>query len=347
MDSVVIRGAKALTIEPVAYVPVQDSEVAVEIHRGGICGSDMHYYLHGGFGTISLKEPLILGHEIAGVVIEKGASVTLVDIGSRVAVSPSHPCGACQYCREGLPRHCLNMRFLGSAMPFPHIQGGFREILTVPASCVFPTTATIGEAAMAEPLAVCLHAAARAGSLAGKKVLVTGCGPIGCLCILVARHAGAAEIVATDINAFALDHARKLGASTVIDMTKDARAMADYAAGKGYFDVLLEASGNENAIRDGIQAMRPCGILVQVGLGNDIRLPLGPLVAKEIEMRGTFRFDAEFETAVALLDSRSIDVRPLVTHVLPFREATAAFDLAADRALAMKVQMDFAPSSAT
>ncbi len=344
MDSVVIRGARQLSIQNVDPVPVPADGVAVEVQRGGICGSDLHYYLHGGFGTIRLKEPLILGHEIAGIVRKTGAAVCGLDIGSCVAVNPSVACGECQYCREGLARHCLNMRFLGSALPFPHIQGGFREVVTVPAASVFPTSATVEEAAMAEPLAVCLHAVGQAGGLAGKKVLVTGCGPIGCLSILVARHAGASEVVATDVTPFALESALKAGATRTINVASDPHQLADYAVGKGYFDVMLEASGNEKGIRDGLNTLRPCGILVQVGLGDDVRLPLNVIVAKEIQIRGTFRFDREFETAVDMLNNRAVDVRPLITHVLPFREATSAFDLAANRTISMKVQLNFSQS---
>ena len=156
---------------------------------------------------------MILGHEVCGTVSKLGEGVTDLAEGDLVAVSPSRPCGHCRYCREGLFNHCENMRFYGSAMPFPHIQGAFRESLVADATqCVKAEGLTPGEAAMAEPLAVTLHATRRAGQLQGKRVLVTGCGPIGCLAILSARQAGAGEIVATDLSDNALRFASMAGA---------------------------------------------------------------------------------------------------------------------------------------
>ena len=172
MLGVVIHAPNDLRVEPVAATPPGPGDVVVQIQAGGICGSDLHYYQHGGFGAIRIKQPMVLGHEISGVVAEVGAGVALLKPGARVAVDPSLPCGRCRYCREGQPRHCLDMRFLGSAMRFPHVQGGFRQSLTVRAeqAVVIPASMTMAEAAMAEPLAVCLHAVNQAGPLLGRKV---------------------------------------------------------------------------------------------------------------------------------------------------------------------------------
>src|SRR4051812_24370346 len=135
------------------------------------CGSDLHYFHHGGFGTVRIKEPLIPGHEIAGEVLEAGAAVTRVKPGDRVAVNPSRPCGQCEYCLEGKPRHCLDMRFMGSAMRFPHVQGGFREVLVCSEAQAVPIPGglSLEHAAFAEPLSVCLHAANQAGQLMGRR----------------------------------------------------------------------------------------------------------------------------------------------------------------------------------
>ena len=137
----------------------------MRIEAGGICGSDLHYYFDGGFGTVRLKEPMILGHEIAGTVARVGAEVAGIKAGQRVAVNPSRPCGACRYCAEGKQQHCLNMLFYGSAMRFPHVQGGFREVLVCDEAQAVPVAATMSaaQAAFAEPFAVCLHAVNRAG----------------------------------------------------------------------------------------------------------------------------------------------------------------------------------------
>ncbi|MGA2125503.1 MAG: L-idonate 5-dehydrogenase [Xanthobacteraceae bacterium] len=343
MRAVVIHAARDLRIEEVAPVAIGPRQVRVRIEAGGICGSDLHYYHDGGFGTVRVREPMVLGHEIAGTIEEIGREVTGLAPGLRVAVDPSRPCEHCRYCREGLHNQCLDMRFFGSAMRFPHVQGAFRQSLTVDerqAVAVAPTL-TVAEAAMAEPLAVCLHAAQRAGPLMGKRVLVTGCGPIGALCVLSARYAGAAEIVATDVSPYPLRIAGRLGASRVIDVGREPEALAGYAADKGTFDVLVEASGNAAALRGALDVVRPGAIAVQVGLGGEMTLPINTIVAKEIQLRGTFRFDDEFRLAVELMGKGLIDVKPLISATLPFDRAVEAFDLASDRSRAMKVQLAF------
>ncbi len=201
MRAIVIHAAKDLRIETSAVADLGVNDVEVRIEAGGICGSDLHYYQHGGFGTVRIKQPMILGHEVGGRIARVGTAVTNLKAGQRVAVNPSRPCGACRYCSQGQQQHCLDMRFYGSAMRFPHIQGAFREVLVTDArQCIAVADGmSAAEAAMAEPLAVCLHAGRQAGPLLGRRVLVTGSGPIGILCMMVARRAGAAEIVATDI----------------------------------------------------------------------------------------------------------------------------------------------------
>jgi L-idonate 5-dehydrogenase len=343
MRGVILHAPKDLRVEEVETAPLGRRDVRVRIEAGGICGSDLHYYHDGGFGTVRLQQPMALGHEIAGTVDEVGSAVSEVQPGMRVAVNPSQPCDACRYCRAGLRQHCLDMRFMGSAMRFPHVQGGFRQSITVDAEQAVPVapTMTMAEAAMAEPLAVCLHAARQAGSLSGAKVLVTGCGPIGALTIVAARHGGAAEIVATDVSSYPLRFAEQVGASRTINIAEDPRALSPYTAEKGTFDVLFEASGNEAALRGALDAVRPGGIVVQVGIGGDMKLPINVIVTKELQLRGTFRFDEEFRLAVELMGRGEIDVKPILTETLPFEHASEAFDRASDRSRAMKVQLAF------
>ena len=238
---------------------------------------------------------------------------------------------------------CLDMRFMGSAMRMPHVQGGFREHVTVDASQAIPIAKqlSLAEAAMAEPLSVCLHAANQAGPLMGKRVLVTGCGPIGALMVLVSRYAGAAEIVVTDVADAPLVVARKIGASRAVNVATDAAALDAWRSGKGAFDILFEASGNQAALRNAFDVMRPGGIIVQLGLGGEMTLPINTIVAKELQLRGTFRFDREFELAVRLMGEGLIDVKPLISASLPFDNAVAAFELAGDRSKSMKVQLTF------
>lgn len=342
MKAIVVHAAKNLQIEDREMKSPRAGEVRVKMARGGICGSDLHYYLHGGFGAIRLKEPMILGHEVAGYVDELGEGVSGLKEGDLVAVSPSRPCGTCRYCLEGAQNHCLNMRFYGSAMPFPHIQGAFSQyLIATPNQCVVAEGLTPGEAAAAEPLAVVLHAAKRAGRLLGKRVLITGCGPIGLLSVLVAKAAGASEIVATDITDFTLSKAKEVGADETLNVMQDADALKRYDVDKGHFDVLFECSGVAAALGAAVPALRPGAIVMQLGLGGDMTLPMQAMTAKELDLRGSFRFHEEFATAVELMQSGRIDVTPLVTHTLPFDDATAAFDLAADRGQAIKVQLEF------
>ncbi|MBS7737299.1 L-idonate 5-dehydrogenase [Chelatococcus composti] len=343
MRGVVIHAPRDLRIEEVPIVPPAPLEVRVRIEAGGICGSDLHYYRHGGFGTVRIREPMALGHEVAGVIEEVGAGVSHLVPGMRVAVNPSRPCNACRFCLGGQRNQCLDMRFLGSAMRFPHVQGGFRQSLTVDAAQAVPLSDTLSmaEAAMAEPLAVCLHAASRAGNLLGARVLITGCGPIGALAALVARHAGAAEIIVTDVAAAPLVVAERLGITRAVNVAEEPEALSVYARDKGTIDVLFEASGSAAALAGALDVMRPGGVIVQLGLGGDGALPINVLVAKELQLRGTFRFDREFELAVALLGGGAIDVKPLLTAILPFERATEAFELASDRNQAMKVQLAF------
>ncbi|MGI9485516.1 MAG: L-idonate 5-dehydrogenase [Geminicoccaceae bacterium] len=319
-------------------------EVRVAIGAGGICGSDLHYYHRAGFGPIRVREPIILGHEVAGTIEAIGPGVATLKEGDRVALNPSRPCGDCRYCEEALFQHCLNMRFYGSAMPFPHEQGAFRERIIADASQCEPVSSvtTHAQAACAEPLAVCLHARNRAGDVRGKRVLVTGAGPIGCLVTAVLKHAGAAEIVVTDLEEVPLAVARKMGAGRTINVKEDVSALDPYCADKGSFDVVFECSAAEPAIRTAIAAVRPQGTILQVGVTGDLPLPINLIVAKESSFRGSHRFHPEYAEAVRLIDGGEIDVRPIITSSHPLEDAIAAFDTAGDREHSVKVQLTFA-----
>ncbi|MBY6048892.1 L-idonate 5-dehydrogenase [Vannielia litorea] len=342
MKALFAHGAHDLRLEESQPVAPGPGEVALRMVRGGICGSDLHYYHNGGFGTVKLREPMILGHEVAGEITALGEGVQNLAVGDLVAVSPSRPCGACAECLRGLPNQCLNMRFYGSAMPFPHIQGAFREELTALASqCVPAAGLTAAQAAMAEPLAVCLHATRQAGDLLGKRVLITGCGPIGQLCILAARRAGAAEIVATDIATPALEAAKTSGADRTLNTAENPEALAPYTAGKGTFDAAIECSGAPQALAACIAALRPRGTLVQLGLSGDMPVPMMQVTAKELSLKGSFRFHEEFAIAVQLMQKGLINVAPLITHSFPLASFAEAFTMASDKSRAMKVQLEF------
>ena len=340
----VIHAPNDLRLDEQDAGEIGPGQVLVRVGFGGICGSDLHYFHHGGFGTVRIQQPMVPGHEVAGTVAAVADDVTSVKVGDRVAVNPSQPCGGCKFCLEGLPNHCLEMRFYGSAMRMPHVQGAFRDSLLCSAmQChLIADGIPLAQAALAEPFSVGLHAVSRAGSLLGKRVLVSGCGPIGALAVAAARVHGAAEVVATDVVDEPLAVARALGAHQTINVASDGGWVERYAADKGTFDVMLECSGNERALRDGLNVMRPRGTVVQLGLGGDVSLPQNLVVAKELSICGSFRFHAEFALAVRLINERRVDLSPVITRAFPMTEAREAFELASDRKRAMKVLIDFA-----
>ncbi len=344
MKAVVIHAPHDLRVDDIAAPPAPAvGEARIAIVQGGICGSDLHYFHHGGFGAVRLREPMALGHEVSGIVAELGDGIDGLSVGDKVAVNPSRPCGDCDFCRRGLRNQCLDMRFNGSAMRFPHEQGLFRAEVTMPVAQLVKLRpdADLALAAMAEPLAVCLSAVGKAGSLIGKRVLVSGCGPIGCLTVLSAAHAGASEIIATDISAAPLAIAGAVGATELVDLSLNAEALDRYRERKGQIDVAFECSGAARALQAACEVTRPRGQIVTVGLGADIPLPLSIVVTKELRVTGSFRFDHEFAVAADLIDRGRIDVCPLLTGVYPVAEAAQAFVAASDKATAMKVQLQF------
>ncbi|OCX63783.1 L-idonate 5-dehydrogenase [Thioclava sp. SK-1] len=342
-----LHGQHDLRVETMDDPTPQPGEVIVAIGAGGICGSDIHYFTDGGIGTIRVQEPIIIGHEAAGTVIALGADVSGLAVGQPVAVNPSHPCHSCKFCEAGDHQHCMNMRFKGSAMFMPHAQGFFRDRLSIGANQCHPIAHDVpmAEAALAEPLAVCCRAVTRAmdvaGPLAGKRVLVTGAGPIGALCAALAKYHGASEIVVTDLQDATLAVAKQVGATRAINVARDPAALSEYEADKGAFDLCFECSAALPALHCAIRCTRPLGTIVQVGVMGDTPVPFNMLVAKELNLIGTHRFDAEFGQAVDLINSRKMTLAPIVTHSLPVENAADAMALAQDRARAVKVQLTF------
>jgi L-idonate 5-dehydrogenase len=345
MRAAVIHAAKDLRIDTLAEREPGPDEVLVRFGAGGICGSDLSYYGKGRVGDFALREPMVLGHEVAGTIERIGASVDSVRPGDRVAVDPSRPCRACDYCRAGRSNLCRNMRFFGSAAMFPHVQGAFSEVFLARADqCVtVPDTMPMRVAASAEPLAFALHGVRRAGELLGRQVLIAGAGPIGLLCAMAARLAGAARIVCTDLVDEPLAVARAIGADEAINVRQEPERLAAYEAGKGTFDVALEATGSPAALASLFRVVRPGGRVVQLGMmpPGDIPVPANMLMAREIDFVGAFRFSEEFRTAVRLLASGRVDVAPILSAEMPMGQADAAFQMAGDRTRAIKVHLTF------
>ncbi|MET7762205.1 L-idonate 5-dehydrogenase [Streptomyces sp. NPDC005393] len=336
----VIHGQDDLRVEEIPEPRPEAGQALVAIRYGGICGSDLHYHRHGGVGDFRLQEPMVLGHEVVGTVVAYGEGATGPAPGTPVAVHPATPCGACPECVDGRANVCRDTRYLGSAARTPHVQGGFAARIAVPAAQLraLPDDLEPRRAALAEPLAVALHAVRRAGELKGRHVLVTGAGPIGCLVVAAARAAGAATITVTDLLPRALEFAAAAGATACVraDDPADPHWPSDEA------DLAIEASGVAAGLDTCLRRVRRGGVVVQLGMLPPGQSPFAGnlLVSREIELRGAFRFHTEFDDALRLLAAEpSFDA--LISAVRPVREAAEAFALAADRGRSCKVLLEF------
>lgn len=339
----VAHGAHDLRIDEREPAALGAGMVRVRLGAGGICGSDLHYYHEGGIAGLPIREPLILGHEMAGTVVETAADVMDLGPGQSVVVNPHRPCLKCWDCRRGTLHLCSDNFFAGSVARMPHMQGFFSEVSTVAArQCrPIPDHLEFGLAALTEPLAVCMHGVARAGSLLGKRVLITGSGPIGCLLLVAARVSGAEHIIVTDLHDEPLAVARRMGADETINIAQTPEKLEALQQGRGTMDVVLEASGAIEALEDAVRACRAGGTLVMVGMlpGDTIFKLANRLVFKELDVKGSFRFDKEFDWALgAIIDGR-VDLRPVLSAQFPLDRAIEAFEFASDRQQGMKSQL--------
>ena len=337
-----IHGAKDLRLEDDAPAELGPTDVEMRLGAGGICGSDLHYFQHGRVGAFVMREPLIPGHEVSGTVARVGSGVTLVAIGDKVAINPSHACGHCDYCNAGRLNLCRHMRFLGSASVYPHVQGMFRERFVMGERQLTPITEDIslGELACAEPLSIGLHAVHRAGNLTGKTVLVTGGGTIGCMSVIAAKLNGAAHIVVCDIADRPLEMARSVGADQTIRSDKASETeLAAHLTDSA--DVCIEAAGSPPALMTCLKAARRGGRIVQVGtLPNEgVMFPANSIMARELDYVGAFRAAHAFDWAVQYLRTGRVDVKPLLSAQIPLSRSLEAFELASDRSRSTKVQV--------
>lgn len=339
-----VHGAQELRISDSPVPSPSAGEVLVKLGAAGICGSDLHYYLHGRVGDFVIREPLTPGHEASGIVAAVGAGVTRVREGERIAINPSRPCGRCPACREGRENLCHDMRFLGSASVFPHVQGMFREFFTMPESqcaTVANEEVSLGEIAMSEPLSVALHSATRAGRLLGKSVLITGSGTIGCMHVIACRLAGASRIAVTDLFDHPLSIARRVGADQTIRVDRLPAGTTVAAAAGTEFDVAFEVSGAPQALDACLRSVRRGGVVVQVGTlpAQGMHLHANLIMSREIDLRGSFRFGNVFDLAVDSIATRRVDVRPVISGTWPLKQAADAMLAANDKTRSMKVQL--------
>ena len=334
MRTVYIDGRELIEVRETPVPEPKDGEVRIRIARVGICGSDLHYFFEGANGEYAVREPLTPGHELAGTV-DLDPSGALVP-GTPVTVHPAR-FGHEVPGAEGEPHLWPGGSYLGSAATWPHTQGAMADMLVVDGSMVraLPDGLDVDAAVLAEPLGVALHGATRAGDLTGARVLVSGSGPIGLLAVVAARARGAAHITASDVLAPPLERALELGADAVVRVGQDPLPAEA-------FDVVLECSGAPAAISTAAAAARRRGVIVQVGMvPNEPRgINLAPVISKEIDLRGAFRFRDEIDEALALLAERP-EIARAVTHVLGVDRVREAFDIARDGARSGKVVVSF------
>jgi len=272
---------------------------------------------------------MILGHESSGKVIKVGPNVKHLKEGDRVTVEPGVPCRRCVFCRVGRYNLCADVVFLAT----PPVHGSIARYHTHAADFCFklPDHVTYEEGAFCEPLSVGVHACRRAAVTIGTKVLITGAGPIGLVCMLAAKAMGADAIIMTDISQSRLDFAKTVGATHVLLADNDAQQTAKHIVETlGYMpDVSIECSGAESSIQATFYATVSGGIVVLVGLGRPlVSLPIVNAAVREIDIRGVFRYANCYPSALSLIASGRIDVKPLITHRYTINEAVQAFEMA-------------------
>jgi L-idonate 5-dehydrogenase len=339
MRAVRIHAKRDMRTEELPNPEPGAGEVRLRVSYVGVCGSDLHYYADGAAGIFAIREPLIPGHEVSGVVdldptgdLEPDTPVTV------------HPAtwGAPQ---PGLGEEQRQLwpggGYLGSASTWPHTQGALAEQLIVRRDQVrrLPGSLPVKRAALAEPLAVGLHALAVAGGARGKRVLISGSGPIGLLAAAAAAAGGAAEVACADVLSGPLQRARSLGGASPVPIGTVQVGVEDLP--DSHFDLTLECAGVPQALHGLLLATCRAGILVQVGnLPNEARpVNLAPLVSKEIQLRGTFRFNTEIDAAITMLDENP-QIEQVISHVISIDEIDTAFAVAADSETSAKVLVE-------
>jgi L-iditol 2-dehydrogenase/L-idonate 5-dehydrogenase len=330
-----------LRIEDVARAAPGPGEAVVEVAYGGICGSDLHYWLHGAAGESILKAPMVLGHEISGTVVRAAADGTGPAAGTPVAVHPATPGPGDGTMRFPADRPNLSpgCTYLGSAARVPHTDGAFARFVNLPARMLrtLPAGLDLRTAALIEPASVAWHAVARAGDVAGRSALVIGSGPIGALAIAVLKRAGASRITAVDMHPKPLEIAAAVGADVFLQ-AGDADAIASVQA-----DVVIESSGSHHGLASAIQGAARGGTVVMVGL-----LPTGPqpvlislAITRELDLRGSFRFNDEIDDVIMALADGTLHIGPVITHEYPVSQGLEAFAAAKNSAESGKVLLNF------
>ncbi|MBZ0189261.1 MAG: NAD(P)-dependent alcohol dehydrogenase [Candidatus Obscuribacterales bacterium] len=326
----VLEKAKVFGIKEVEVREPGANEVLVKTKAVGICGSDVHYYLEGRIGPFIVNEPLILGHETAGEVAKVGKNVSHLKEGDRVALEPGVPCGCTDFVKRGLYNLCPSIEFFAT----PPVHGTFAEYFVHDANFAFklPDNVSFEEGAMCEPLSVGIHAT-RQGSIGlGSRVLITGAGPIGLVNVLCAKAAGAGLIIVVETHKNRITMAKECGATHAIqsfDRKEIISQIEEITDGTGV-DVVIECSGAGPAAQTAVEALKPGGTLVFVGLFSQLEVPmdLNAITQKELTYKGVFRYRNTYSTAIDLIASGRLDVKPLITKRFPWQQVKEAMDCA-------------------
>lgn len=326
----------AVLVEPTEF-ELQDrdcptpgpDDVLVAIRDVGICGSDVHYYEHGRIGDYVVEDPLVLGHESAGEVVDVGENVVGIEPGDRVALEPGVPCRCCAHCKRGDYHLCEDVVFMATP---PH-DGAFAEYVIWPADYAYelPDSVSMTEGALCEPLSVGIHACRRGDVGIGDTVLVTGAGPIGLMIVEAVRAAGATDVVVTDVVPEKLEFARERGVDLAVNVSEtDLEAAVDESTDGVGADVVIEASGAEPSIRSTLDVVRRGGTVVLVGLASEATVPIDvlELIDNEIDVHGSFRYKNTYDAAIDLLADGTVDVEGIVD----FRSSLSSIDDAFQRA---------------
>jgi L-iditol 2-dehydrogenase len=327
MKAAVLHEALDMRIEEVDIPKIGPNDVLVRMKSVGICGSDIHYYLHGRAASFVVNEPLILGHECAGDVAEVGDKVRQVEVGQRVVIEPAFPCRKCRFCKEGRYNLCRDIRCYGT----PPYNGAFAEYASASEENVYPMLDGLSyeEGAMMEPLAVGMMAAKRGLVSVYDTVAILGSGPIGLMCLQAVRVHGALDVYVTDIVDYRLDYAKRLGARDIINpKKKDAiKRFAELTNNEG-IDVVIEATGSVSALQQAFDIVKPGGRIVLVGIYPTVefQVPLGNALTKELDVRGVWRYANIFPTAIKCVSEGKIDVKSLITHRFPLNEIIKGFE---------------------
>jgi L-iditol 2-dehydrogenase len=346
-----LHGAKDLRISQVPTPSILPHEILIAPRATGICGTDMHYYSAGRNGMFNVTTPLVLGHEAAGVILELGDAVDSLglnlNVGDRVAIEPQRPCEKCETCRSGKYNLCRKLKFSGSASANPPVQGSLQARYAHPASWVYslPDSMTWEEAAMIEPLSVAVHAVRRSQIRAGMSVVILGAGAIGLFCAAVARVQGARWIGMIDVDSSRLDFAIRHGfAQEVSEIPMSgqeseskpdmAKRLAGEMSSKGWklADVVFDCTGVETCVNIGIHLAAPGGKVVLVGMGQPVQnINVGAAAVREVDLLSLWRYANTFGTAIALISSGQVDVKPLITHKFDLEHAEDALKLVVDK----------------